>query len=36
MENQPMMYLFKTMGFDLETRHDAGVYDLRMTFRERD
>jgi len=36
MENQPMMYLFKTMGFDLETHHDAGVYDLRMTFRERD
>jgi acyl-CoA hydrolase/GNAT superfamily N-acetyltransferase len=36
MENQPMMSLFKTMGFDLETRHEAGVYDLRMAFRERD
>jgi GNAT superfamily N-acetyltransferase len=36
MENQPMMSLFKTMGFDLETRRDAGVYELRMAFRERD
>lgn len=34
MENQPMMHLFKTMGFDLETRADAGVYELRMAFRE--
>lgn len=34
MENQPMMHLFKTMGFDLDTRSDAGVYELRMAFRE--
>ena len=34
MENQPMMHLFKTMGFDLETRSDAGVYELRMAFRK--
>ncbi len=36
MENRPMMNLFKTMGFDLDTRRDAGVYELRMAFREAD
>jgi acyl-CoA hydrolase/GNAT superfamily N-acetyltransferase len=34
MENQPMMHLFKSMGFDLETRSEAGVYELRMAFQE--
>jgi RimJ/RimL family protein N-acetyltransferase len=32
-ENRPMLHLFEKMGFDTEKRSDAGVYELKMTFR---
>lgn len=34
-ENQPMLHLFESMGFDLEKRLVEGVYELRMGFNER-
>ncbi len=33
-ENRPMLHLFETMGFDIQTQNEAGVYELKMTFRE--
>jgi RimJ/RimL family protein N-acetyltransferase len=32
-ENQPMLRLFDKMGFDIERRSSAGVYELKMAFR---
>ncbi len=32
-ENQPMLHLFEKMGFDIERRSDAGVYELKLAFR---
>ncbi len=32
-ENRPMLHLFEKMGFDTQKRSDAGVYELKMTFR---
>jgi len=32
-ENQPMLRLFENMGFDIERRSSAGVYELKMAFR---
>ncbi|MCX8103939.1 MAG: GNAT family N-acetyltransferase [Candidatus Bipolaricaulota bacterium] len=34
-ENRPMLHLFEKMGFDIEKRRAEGVYELKMTFRER-
>jgi ribosomal protein S18 acetylase RimI-like enzyme len=33
-ENEPMLSLFKNMGFDIEKKRDEGVYELRMMFRD--
>ena len=33
-ENEPMLSLFKNMGFDTEKRREEGVYEMRMTFRD--
>ncbi|MBN2686555.1 MAG: GNAT family N-acetyltransferase [Deltaproteobacteria bacterium] len=33
-ENRPMLRVFEKMGFDIERRVDAGVYELRMAFKE--
>jgi acyl-CoA hydrolase/GNAT superfamily N-acetyltransferase len=32
-ENKQMLHLFEKMGFDLDKRSSAEVYELRMTFR---
>ena len=32
-ENQPMLHLFEKMGFNIEKRTSAGVYELKMEFR---
>lgn len=32
-ENQPMLHLFEKMGFDIERRSSAGVYELKLAFR---
>ena len=32
MENQAMLHVFETMGFDIEKRSDAGMYQLEMMF----
>ena len=32
-DNKAMLHLFESMGFDIERRNEAGVYELRMTFR---
>jgi RimJ/RimL family protein N-acetyltransferase len=32
-ENEPMLHLFEKMGFDVQKRGSAGVYELRMAFR---
>jgi acyl-CoA hydrolase len=32
-ENQPMLRLFEKMGFDIERKSSAGVYELKMAFR---
>ncbi len=34
MDNQPMLLLFEKMGFVIEKRAEAGVYELHMSFRE--
>jgi len=34
MENQQMLQLFETMGFNIDKRNDGGVYELIMSFRE--
>ncbi|MFX1520536.1 MAG: GNAT family N-acetyltransferase [Promethearchaeota archaeon] len=34
-ENRPMLRLFEKMGFDIEKRSEAGVYELEMTFRRK-
>ncbi|OPY11017.1 MAG: Acetyltransferase Pat [Syntrophaceae bacterium PtaB.Bin038] len=34
LENRPMLHVFEKMGFDMEKRVGAGVYELRMMFRE--
>ncbi len=33
-DNQPMMHVFEKGGFDLEKRSVAGLWELRMTFRD--
>ncbi|MDD5170201.1 MAG: GNAT family N-acetyltransferase, partial [Syntrophales bacterium] len=33
-DNQPMMHVFEKGGFDLEKRSIAGLWELKMTFRE--
>ena len=33
MENQPMLHILETMGFDIHRRGGEGVYDLKMLFR---
>ncbi|MEJ5362787.1 MAG: GNAT family N-acetyltransferase [Spirochaetota bacterium] len=32
-ENKPMLHLFEKMGFNIEKRSSAGVYELKMEFR---
>ncbi len=32
MENKPVLHLLEKMGFDIEKRSDAGLYDLKMAF----
>jgi acyl-CoA hydrolase/GNAT superfamily N-acetyltransferase len=34
MDNRTMLGLFEHMGFDIEKRNEAGMYELKMTFRE--
>jgi acyl-CoA hydrolase/GNAT superfamily N-acetyltransferase len=34
MDNRQMLHLFKTMGFALEKKLDAGTYEITMSFRE--
>jgi acyl-CoA hydrolase/GNAT superfamily N-acetyltransferase len=34
MDNKPMLQLFEKMGFVIEKRAEAGVYELKMSFRE--
>ena len=34
LENRPMLHVFEKMGFDMEKRVGAGVYELKMMFRE--
>ncbi len=34
MDNKPMLQLFEQMGFIIESRVEAGMYELKMTFRE--
>ena len=34
MENRRMLHLFEKMGFDLQKSVEAGVYELRMAFRD--
>jgi len=33
-ENQPMLHTFEQGGFDLERKNVAGLWELKMTFRE--
>ena len=33
-ENRPMLHVLQKMGFDMQKRITAGVYELRMMFRE--
>jgi acyl-CoA hydrolase/RimJ/RimL family protein N-acetyltransferase len=33
-DNQPMMHVFEKGGFDLEKRSYAGIWELKMAFRE--
>jgi len=33
-ENKPMLHVFEKGGFDIKKKSDAGVYDLKMMFRE--
>jgi len=33
-DNQPMLHVFEKGGFDLEKRSYAGLWELKMTFRE--
>lgn len=32
-ENQPMLHLFEKMGFDIERKNGADVYELKMAYR---
>jgi len=34
MDNKPMLQLFQQMGFIIEQRAEAGMYELKMSFRE--
>ena len=34
MENRQMLQLFEKMGFSIEKRMEAGVYELTMSFRD--
>jgi len=34
MENKAMLMLFEKMGFVIERRAEAGVYELKMSFKE--
>jgi RimJ/RimL family protein N-acetyltransferase len=34
MDNKPMLQLFEQMGFIIERRAEAGMYELKMSFRE--
>ena len=33
-DNQPMLHLFESMGFEIDRRLDAGTYELIMSFKE--
>jgi RimJ/RimL family protein N-acetyltransferase len=33
-DNTPMLHVFEKGGFDLKKKSDAGVYDLKMAFRD--
>jgi GNAT superfamily N-acetyltransferase len=33
MENMQMLLLFERMGFNIEKRAEAGIYELKMSFR---
>jgi RimJ/RimL family protein N-acetyltransferase len=33
MDNKPMLHLFESMGFTVQKRLDAGVYELKMAFK---
>ena len=33
-DNKPMLHVFEKGGFDIKKKNDAGVYDLKMAFRE--
>jgi acyl-CoA hydrolase/GNAT superfamily N-acetyltransferase len=33
-ENQPMLHVFEKGGFDIKKTHDAGVYELKMAFKD--
>jgi acyl-CoA hydrolase/GNAT superfamily N-acetyltransferase len=34
MENRQMLQLFEKMGFNIEKRAEAGIYELKMSFRD--
>ena len=34
MDNKPMLSLFEKMGFGIEKRMEAGMYELKMSFKE--
>jgi RimJ/RimL family protein N-acetyltransferase len=33
-ENEPMMHVFEKGGFTMEKRNLAGVFELKMSFRD--
>ena len=35
MDNKPMLVLFEKTGFVIEQTPEAGVYELKMSFREK-
>ena len=35
MDNKPMLMLFEKTGFVIEQTPEAGVYELKLSFREK-
>jgi len=35
-ENTPMLHLFESMGFDIEKQSDSGMFELKMTFKDKE
>jgi len=33
-DNKPVLHLLEKMGFDIEKRNEAGVYEMKIAFRE--